>query len=68
MGIAVEWVLILSIIYSPTLQQIFMTAPLQPLQLLTLLICPPLVLIADEGSKRFIRRLIAVAFENPIFH
>jgi Ca2+-transporting ATPase len=29
-GIAVEWFLILSIIYSPTLQTIFSTAPLQP--------------------------------------
>jgi magnesium-transporting ATPase (P-type) len=54
LGIAVEWVLILSIIYSPTLQKIFMTAPLQPLQLLALLICPPLVLMADELRKRFL--------------
>lgn len=43
-------------------------APLQPLQLLALLTCPPLVLIADELRKRFIRHPVAVAFENPVFH
>jgi magnesium-transporting ATPase (P-type) len=55
LGIAVEWVLILSIIYSPTLQKIFMTAPLQPSQWLALVICPPLVLMADEVRKRFLQ-------------
>jgi potassium/sodium efflux P-type ATPase len=51
-GIAVEWALILSIIYLPMLQSIFATAPLYPVQWLMLLICPPLVLIADEFRKR----------------
>jgi Ca2+-transporting ATPase len=53
-GIAVEWFLILSIIYSPTLQIIFSTAALKPSYLLILLICPPLILIADELRKRII--------------
>ncbi|MBS9395211.1 MAG: cation-transporting P-type ATPase [Dolichospermum sp. LBC05a] len=55
-GIAVEWLLILSIIYSPTLQKIFSTAPLKPSYLLMLLFCPPLILIADELQKRIIRQ------------
>ena len=55
-GIAVEWFLILSIIYSPTLQIIFSTAALKPSYLLILLICPPLILIADELRKRIISR------------
>ncbi|MBD2664295.1 ATPase, P-type (Transporting), HAD superfamily, subfamily IC [Richelia sinica FACHB-800] len=53
-GIAVEWFLILSIIYSPTLQKIFSTAPLKPSYWLILLLCPPLILIADELRKRII--------------
>ncbi|KOP27652.1 HAD family hydrolase [Hapalosiphon sp. MRB220] len=55
LGIAVEWALILSIIYSPTLQKIFSTAPLQPFQWLALLVCPPLILIADEVRKWVVR-------------
>ncbi|MCC5632826.1 cation transporting ATPase C-terminal domain-containing protein [Nostoc sphaeroides CHAB 2801] len=66
LGIAVEWVLILSIIYSPTLQKIFATAALQPSQLLLLLICPPLILIADELRKRIVRHPPTVVFEHPI--
>ena len=50
-GIAVEWLLILSIIYSPTLQRVFSTAALKPSYLLILLFCPPLILIADELRK-----------------
>jgi Ca2+-transporting ATPase len=53
-GIAVEWFLILSIIYSPTLQKIFSTAALKPSYLLILLLCPPLILMADELRKRVI--------------
>ncbi|MBD2295608.1 cation-transporting P-type ATPase [Anabaena sphaerica FACHB-251] len=56
-GIAVEWLLILSIIYSPTLQKIFSTAALKPSYLLMLLFCPPLILIADELRKRIIGRV-----------
>lgn len=68
LGIAIEWVLILSIIYSPTLQKIFMTEPLQPLQLLALLVCPPLVLMADELRKRFLPHQKALAAGNPVLH
>jgi Ca2+-transporting ATPase len=53
-GIAVEWFLILSIIYSPTLQKIFSTAALKPSYLLILLLCSPLILMADELRKRII--------------
>ncbi|BBD58512.1 cation-transporting ATPase, E1-E2 type [Nostoc sp. HK-01] len=56
-GIAVEWFLILSIIYSPTLQTIFSTAPLQPSYWLILLFCPPLILIADELRKRLMVKI-----------
>lgn len=56
-GIAVEWILILSIIYSPTLQNVFSTAPLKPSYLLMLLFCPPLILIADELRKIIIHRV-----------
>jgi len=51
-GIAVEWILILSIIYVPALQHIFKTAPLTSTQWLALLVCPPLILFADELRKR----------------
>jgi magnesium-transporting ATPase (P-type) len=68
LGIAIEWVLILSIIYSPTLQKIFMTEPLEPLQLLALLVCPPLVLMADELRKRFLPHQKALAAGNPVLH
>ncbi|HLO83570.1 MAG TPA: cation-transporting P-type ATPase [Nostocaceae cyanobacterium] len=57
LGIAVEWLLILSIIYSPTLQKIFSTAPLKPSYWLMLLICPPLILIADELRKQMMRNV-----------
>ncbi|WP_245894810.1 cation transporting ATPase C-terminal domain-containing protein [Nostoc cycadae] len=56
-GIAVEWFLILSIIYSPTLQTIFSTAPLQPSYWLILLLCPPFILIADELRKRIMVKI-----------
>ncbi|BAY17388.1 cation-transporting ATPase, E1-E2 type [Anabaenopsis circularis NIES-21] len=56
-GIAVEWFLILSIIYSPTLQTIFSTAPLQPSYWLILLLCPPFILIADELRKRLMVKI-----------
>ncbi|MBC5797295.1 cation-transporting P-type ATPase [Sphaerospermopsis sp. LEGE 00249] len=56
-GIAVEWILILSIIYSPILQNVFSTAPLKPSYLLMLLFCPPLILIADELRKIIIHRV-----------
>lgn len=55
LGIAVEWALILSIIYIPPLQKIFVTAPLSPVQWLILLLCPPLILMADEVRKRIVQ-------------
>ena len=57
LGIAVEWALILSIIFIAPFQQIFSTAPLKPVQWLLLLLCPPLILIADELRKRWLNRL-----------
>ncbi len=56
-GIAAEWTLILSIIYLPGLQNLFSTAPLYPMQWLALLICPPLVLIADELRKKIVYKI-----------
>ena len=55
LGIAVEWALILSIIYFPPLQKVFATAPLSPWQWLMLLLCPPLILIADEIRKKSVQ-------------
>jgi Ca2+-transporting ATPase len=55
LGIAVEWGLILSIIYFPPLQKVFATAPLSPWQWLMLLLCPPLILIADEIRKKSVQ-------------
>lgn len=57
LGIAVEWVLILAIIYVPPLERIFMTAPLAPWQWLALLVCPPLVLGAEELRKIIHRKM-----------
>ena len=56
LGIMTEWMLILSIIYLLPLQTIFSTAALQPAQWIALLACPPIVLLADEGRKRFTQR------------
>lgn len=55
-GIATEWMLILSIIYLAPLQSIVSTTALRPVQWLALLICPPIVLIADECRKYQIRK------------
>jgi Ca2+-transporting ATPase len=56
LGIAVEWTLMLAIIYSPPLQAIFSTAPLAPWQWLLLAVCPPLLLGAEELRKILLRR------------
>ncbi|MBW4591190.1 cation-transporting P-type ATPase [Aetokthonos hydrillicola Thurmond2011] len=56
LGIAVEWVLILSIIYVPSLQKIFGSAPLSLVQWSLLILCPPLILMADEVRKQIIHR------------
>ncbi|MEG4535028.1 cation-transporting P-type ATPase [Microcoleus sp. D2_18a_D3] len=55
LGIAVEWGLILSIIYFPPLQKVFATAPLSPWQWSLLILCPPLILIADEIRKKIVQ-------------
>ncbi|GAB4231024.1 MAG: cation-transporting P-type ATPase [Stanieria sp.] len=52
-GIATEWILILSIIYFKPLENIFATAPIASWQWLLLLICPPLLLGAEELRKKF---------------
>ncbi|MEA5508806.1 cation-transporting P-type ATPase [Crocosphaera sp. UHCC 0190] len=57
LGIAIEWLLILSIIYITPLQKIFSTAPLLPWQWLMLLTCPLLLLGAEELRKVFVYRL-----------
>ncbi|TAG54247.1 MAG: hypothetical protein EAZ28_25495 [Oscillatoriales cyanobacterium] len=54
LGIAVECVLILSIIYFPPLQKVFATAPLSTWQWSLLIVCPPLILIADEIRKKIV--------------
>lgn len=54
-GIASEWMLVLLITNSTFLSQIFTTAPLTPWQWLVLLVCPPLVLGADEVQKFVVR-------------
>lgn len=52
-----EWALILSIIYVAPLEKIFAAAPLSPWQWLMLLLCPPLILMADEVRKQFVYRI-----------
>ncbi|HBE57269.1 MAG TPA: HAD family hydrolase, partial [Cyanobacteria bacterium UBA11149] len=54
LGIAVEWILIISIIYIPPLQTIFSTAALSGWQWLALLIFPPLLLGAEEVRKTIV--------------
>ncbi len=56
-GMAIEWALILAIIYVTPLQKIFAVAPLSPLQWLLLILCPPLILLADELRKRLVHKL-----------
>ncbi|MGG6284663.1 cation transporting ATPase C-terminal domain-containing protein [Leptolyngbya sp. AN03gr2] len=56
LGIAAEWLLIFAIIYLPPLASIFSTTALQPIHWLALLVCPPIVLMADEFRKRLTRK------------
>jgi Ca2+-transporting ATPase len=56
LGIAIEWALILSIIYIPSLQNIFSTAPFMTWQWLLLLACPPILLGAEELRKWLLRK------------
>jgi calcium-translocating P-type ATPase len=68
LGIGVELVLLLLIIHSPILQKIFSTAPLQPHHWLLLLVFPPLILIADELRKQFVRHQAVTTFKHPLYH
>lgn len=52
LGIAIEWILILSIIFAQPLANIFATAPLKSWQWLLLLVCPLILLGAEELRKR----------------
>jgi Ca2+-transporting ATPase len=54
LGILTEWMLILSIIYLSSLQALFFTTSLTMWQWLVLLICPLVILVADELQKRFL--------------
>jgi Ca2+-transporting ATPase len=51
LGIAIEWILVLLITNNEVLQTIFSTAPIAPWQWLVLLVCPPLILGAEELRK-----------------
>ncbi|MEG4961541.1 MULTISPECIES: cation-transporting P-type ATPase [unclassified Microcoleus] len=69
LGIAVEWALILSIIYFPSLQKVFATAPLSPWQWSLLIFCPPLILMADEIRKKIVYssgKKIEVLVKKPV--
>lgn len=55
-GIAVELVLIVAIVYLPVLQWVFGTAPLPAASWLVFLACTPVLLIADEARKAVLRR------------
>ncbi|BAY11684.1 cation-translocating P-type ATPase [Calothrix sp. NIES-2098] len=56
LGIATEWTLILAIIEIPPLRHIFSTSALTPWQWLFLLICPPILLGAEELRKAQLRK------------
>jgi magnesium-transporting ATPase (P-type) len=51
-GIAVEWILLLALMYLPPLQAIFSTAVIAPAHWLMLVICPPIMLWTDTLHKR----------------
>jgi Ca2+-transporting ATPase len=51
LGIAMEWILVLLITNSTSLNSIFATSPLAPWQWLVLLVCPPIILGAEELRK-----------------
>ncbi|MFN9173021.1 MAG: cation-translocating P-type ATPase, partial [Synechocystis sp.] len=55
LSIAVEWILVLLITQSAFLNTIFLTAPLAPWQWLMLIVCPPLILGAEELRKAIVR-------------
>ncbi|OUC11669.1 MAG: HAD family hydrolase [Alkalinema sp. CACIAM 70d] len=55
-GLAVEWMIILSVIYFTPLQIIFSTNPFQSHYWFLLLLCPVIILLADELRKVIKRR------------
>ena len=55
LGIATEWILIISIIEIAQLRQVFSTSPMTTWQWLFLLVCPPILLGAEELRKFFLR-------------
>jgi Ca2+-transporting ATPase len=54
-GIGVELLSLLALIYFPPLRQVFATAPLTSWQWLLLLVCPSIVLGAEEWRKALLR-------------
>jgi Ca2+-transporting ATPase len=59
-GLAVEMVLLLAIVYFPPLQRIFSTMALGYQEWLPLLFCPLLLIGAEEMRKRFVKRQLKV--------
>ena len=55
-GIGVECAALLAFIYIPPLSQVFTTLPLLPWQWMLLLLCPPILLGAEEARKAIARR------------
>ena len=60
-GIATEWILILSLIYFSPLQTIFGTAPLMSWQIALLFLCPSILLGSEE-----LRKLVIVKTRSPL--
>ncbi len=56
LGIAVEVILIILLIYLPPLQKVFHTAPLNVTDWLFLCIWPPIILVVEEIRKYFLRK------------
>ncbi len=55
LGIATEWMLIISIVDVPLLRRVFSTSPLAVWQCFLLLLCPPILLGAEELRKMCFR-------------
>lgn len=55
-GIIVEIILIILLVYLPPLQKIFHTAPIDAKDWLYLVILPPIILMIEEGRKLYLRR------------
>ncbi len=55
LGIATEWMILITITDVPLLRHVFSTASLTPWQCLLLFLCPPILLGADEIRKAIVR-------------